>query len=56
MKNIDVKDYAVFCKSKFRNFADKNGESCLSVLEKIADRPAVLPMPCRNSTADMFLS
>ena len=46
----------VFCKSKFRNFADKNGESCISVLEKIADCPAALPRHCRNSTADMLLS
>ena len=46
----------VFCKSKFPNFADKNGESCISVLEKVADRPAALPRLCRNSTADMLLS
>ena len=46
---------SVFCKSKFRNFADKNGESCISVLEKIADCPAALPRHCRNSTADMLL-
>lgn len=46
----------VFCKSEFPNFADKNGESCISVLEKVADRPAALPRHCRNSTADMLLS
>ena len=45
----------VFCKSKFPNFADKNGESCISVLEKVADCPAALPRHCRNSTADMLL-
>lgn len=33
----------VFCKCKFPKFADKNGEYCISVLEKVADCPAGLP-------------
>lgn len=34
---------AVFCKCKFLKFADKNGEFCISVLEKVAGCPAGLP-------------
>lgn len=33
----------VFCKCKFLKFADKNGEFCISVLEKVAGCPAGLP-------------
>ena len=36
-------DSCVFCKCKFPKFADKNGEYCISVLEKVADCPAGLP-------------
>ena len=32
----------VFCKCKFLKFADKNGEFCISVLEKVAGCPAGL--------------
>ena len=42
--NIAVKwGIFVFCKCKFPKFADKNGEYCISVLEKVADCPAGLP-------------
>ena len=36
-------DIIVFCKCKFLKFADKNGEFCISVLEKVAGCPAGLP-------------
>ena len=36
-------DVLVFCKCKFLKFADKNGEFCISVLEKVAGCPAGLP-------------
>ena len=36
-------DTYVFCKCKFLKFADKNGEFCISVLEKVAGCPAGLP-------------
>ena len=39
MNNI----FNVFCKCKFLKFADKNGEFCISVLEKVAGCPAGLP-------------
>lgn len=35
--------HLVFCKCKFLKFADKNGEFCISVLEKVAGCPAGLP-------------
>ena len=35
--------FDVFCKCKFLKFADKNGEFCISVLEKVAGCPAGLP-------------
>ena len=35
--------FSVFCKCKFLKFADKNGEFCISVLEKVAGCPAGLP-------------
>lgn len=35
--------FYVFCKCKFLKFADKNGEFCISVLEKVAGCPAGLP-------------
>lgn len=39
----DHPDMDVFCKCKFLKFADKNGEFCISVLEKVAGCPAGLP-------------
>ena len=38
-----LRKFAVFCKCKFLKFADKNGEFCISVLEKVAGCPAGLP-------------
>ena len=34
---------AVFCKYFFQKVASKNGECCISVLEKVAGYPAGLP-------------
>lgn len=39
----DIYAQHVFCKCKFLKFADKNGEFCISVLEKVAGCPAGLP-------------
>ena len=38
-----INGWVVFCKCKFLKFADKNGEFCISVLEKVAGCPAGLP-------------
>ena len=38
----DAVNLIVFCKCKFLKFADKNGEFCISVLEKVAGCPAGL--------------
>ena len=46
----------VFCKYNFPKIADKNGKSCISILEKDAGCPAGLHRHCGNSTADMSLS
>lgn len=43
----------VFCKHKIPNFAEKNGENCISVLEKTADCLAGVSMPCHDSIADI---
>lgn len=43
----------VFCKHKIPNFAEKNGELCISVLEKTADCLAGVSMPCHDSIADI---
>lgn len=40
---IELIAIIVFCKCKFPKFADKNGEFCISVLEKVAGCPAGLP-------------
>lgn len=42
-KTWSPEDKYVFCKCKFLKFADKNGEFCISVLEKVAGCPAGLP-------------
>ena len=43
MQMTAVYSCVVFCKCKFLKFADKNGEFCISVLEKVAGCPAGLP-------------
>ena len=43
LEECHSKNIFVFCKCKFPKFADKNGEYCISVLEKVADCPAGLP-------------
>ena len=48
--NDVVRIAAVFCKYFFPKVASKNGECCISVLEKVAGCPAGLP-----STAETIL-
>lgn len=52
---ITILRYDVFCKSLFPKIADKNGESCISILEKIAGCSGSFPGRCMNSTADISL-
>ena len=46
----------VFCKSKIPKIAAKNGELCISILEKVAGWPARSLGHCWSSTADMLIS